>query len=75
MKRLVQTDLHGDTIPEKDSEVFGHNFPVKLFDNCSIITFQNIGGLPRNLRSFKNHQMSKAFKESKASIALYAEVF
>ena len=38
-RTLVQTDMHGFSIPEKDSEAFGHNYPSRPFDNSSIITF------------------------------------
>ena len=70
---FVQTDMHGDCMPEKDSEAFGHNYPKKPFDNSSIITFQNIGRLPKSAFGHKSVQMSKAFKDSNANIALYAE--
>ena len=70
---FVQTDLHGERMPEKDSKAFGRNYPNKPFDNSSIITFQNIGRLPKSAFGHKSIQMSKAFKDSKASIALYAE--
>ena len=72
-RRLVQTDMHGFNLSEKDSEVFGHNYPKKPFENSSIITFQNVGQLPQSMYGRKSIQMSKAFKDSKANIALYAE--
>ena len=43
--KLVQTNMHGFNLSEKDSEVFGHNHPKKPFENSSIITFQNVGQL------------------------------
>lgn len=72
-RRLVQTNMHGFNLSEKDSEVFGHNYPKKPFENSSIITFQNVGQLPQSMYGRKSIQMSKAFKDSKANIALYAE--
>ena len=72
-RTLVQTDMHGYSLPEKDSEAFGHNYPSRPFDNSSIITFQNIGRLPRSAFGHKSIQMSRAFRDSKANIAMYAE--
>ena len=65
--------MHEDLLQEKDSEAFGHNFPKKPFDNSSIITFQNIGRLPKSGYGHKSVQMATAFKDSNANIALYAE--
>jgi len=38
---LVQTNLRGQQLPSSDSEIFGHAYPTRINDNCSIITYQN----------------------------------
>ena len=70
---LVQTNLKGEQIPTKDSEFFGHFYPDRINTNCSIITYQNIGQQPRFGFTFKSKETSKAFKNSKASVAMYNE--
>ena len=71
---LGQTNLHGEILPAKDLEAFGHDFPERPNDNCSIITFQNIGQQPKSKFEYKATTTARAFKASKASIALYAEL-
>ena len=70
---LVQTNLRGEQIPAKDSEFFGHSYPARIHTNCSIITYQNIGQQPRIGFNFKSRETSKAFKNSRASVAMYNE--
>ena len=60
-------------MPTKDSDVFGHNYPISPGDNSTIITFQNTGPQPASSYAHKAVQIARAFKESKASVALYAE--
>ena len=72
-RNLVQTNLLGEQMPAKDSEVFGHNYPTYPGDNSTIITFQNTGPQPASSYAHKAVQTARAFKESKASVALYAE--
>ena len=38
-RHLVQTNLLGEQMPAKDSDVFGHNYPISPGDNSTIITF------------------------------------
>ena len=70
---LVQRTLTGDQITLIDSETFGHEYPSKPNDNCTIITFQNIGPQPQSAHSLTANLTAQAFKVSKASVALYAE--
>ena len=72
-RNLVQTNLLGEQMPAKDSDVFGHNYPISPGDNSTIITFQNTGPQPATSHAHKAIQTARAFKESKASVALYAE--
>jgi hypothetical protein len=73
LKRLTQSNLHGEDMIAKDSESFGDTYPPNPRKNSSIIAFQNIG--PQ--RFIPYHQTlaatSRAFKDSQAGIALYAE--
>ena len=71
---IGQTNLHGEILSAKDSNVFGHNFPTKPDENCSIVTFQNVGKQPKSIYKHKGCQTSQAFRESKASIAMYSEL-
>ena len=71
--RFMQTTLSGEILDEKDSEVFGHNFPSKSKNNCSIITFQNIGQQSQSRDAENSRFVAKAFTASRASVALYAE--
>ena len=70
---LVQRTLAGDVITIIDSETFGHEYPSKPNDNCTVITFQNIGPQPQSAYSITANLTATAFKVSKASVALYAE--
>jgi hypothetical protein len=70
---LVQTNLLGEQMPAKDSKAFGHNYPKLLGDNSTIITFQNTGPQPASSYDHKAVQTACFFKESKTSVALYAE--
>jgi len=72
---LVQTNLLGEQMPAKDIEVFGHNYPKSPGDNSTIITFQNTGPQPASSYNHKAVQTDRAFKDSKESVALYAETF
>ena len=71
---LEQTNLYGETLSAKDSNTFGDVYPKQPEENCSIITYQNTGQQPFYRYDMKAIKTSKAFRESKASIALYAEV-
>ena len=70
---LVQQTLSGDQITIIDSETFGHEYPSKPNDTCTIITFQNIGPQSQSAYSITANLTAYAFKTSKASVALYAE--
>ena len=72
--RRGQSNLFGEILSSKDSDEFGDKFPKSPAENCSIITYQNIGQQPRSAFDRKSRETSKAFKKSKASIALYAEL-
>ena len=63
-----------ECVLQKDSDTFGHRYPEQPFENCSIVTFQNIGRLPKSAYGYKSVQMSRAFQKSKASTAMYAEL-
>lgn len=70
---LVQRTLTGDQITMIDSEIFGHEeYPSKPNDNCTIITFQNIGPQPQSAYSLTANLTitAHAFKASKASVAI-----
>ena len=58
----------------KDSEAFGDDYPPSPGKNCTLITFQNIGPQKDTFFDHKSDKTSKAFKESQAGIALYAEI-
>ena len=70
---LVQRTLTGDRTTIIDSETFGHEYPSKPNDNCTIITFQNIGPQTQSAYSLTANLTAHAFKVSKASVTLYAE--
>ena len=70
---LVQATLQGEDLAAKDSEAFGDPFPPHPGKNCTIITFQNIGPQRYSLYNQTSTATSKAFKDSQAGIALYAE--
>ena len=70
---LVQRTLTGDQITIINSEIFGHEYPSKPNDNCTIITFQNIGPQPQSAYLLTANLTAHAFKVSKASVALYSE--
>ena len=69
----VQSTLAGENLVAKDSDSFGHKFPLQPTINSSIITFQNTGQMKQFIMSWKSEQIAKAFKKSNASVALYAE--
>ena len=69
-----QTNFHGELLPEKDSKAFGDEFPEYTSDDHSIITFQNTGQQPKTIYENKGRQTSKAFRESKANLEMYAEI-
>jgi hypothetical protein len=70
---LVQATLQGKDLAAKDSEAFGDIFPPQLGKNCTIITFQNIGPQRYSLHHPTSTATSRAFQDSQAGIALYAE--
>jgi hypothetical protein len=70
---LVQATLQGEDLAAKDSEAFGDIFPPQPGKNCTIITFQNIGPQRYSLHHPTSTATSRAFKDSQAGIALYAE--
>ena len=57
----------------KDSEAFGSEFPDTPGPNCSIVTFQNTGQMDQYTLQTKSQQITEAFNESNASVAMYAE--
>ena len=69
-----QTNLQGELLSAKDSKVFGDNFPEDTTDDHSIITFQKTGQQPKSIYENKGHQTSQAFRDSKANVAMYAEI-
>ena len=69
-----QTNLFGDVLSSSNSNKFGDEFPEHPNENCSIITYQNIGQQPESAYERKSRETAKAFKMSKASIALYTEL-
>ena len=73
VKNLVQSNLQGEQIPAKDSELFGHSYPTRINNNCSIITYQNTGQQPKYGFYWKAKETSRAFKNSRASVAMYTE--
>jgi hypothetical protein len=70
---LVQAALQGEYLAAKDSEAFGDVFPPQPGKNCTNITFQNIGPQRYSLHHPTSTATSRAFKDSQAGIALYAE--
>jgi hypothetical protein len=70
---LVQATLQGKDLAAKDSEAFGDIFPPQPGKNYTIITFQNIGPQRYSLHHPTSTATSRAFKDSQAGIALYAE--
>jgi hypothetical protein len=73
LKTLTQSNLHGENMPVKDSESFGDTYPPNPGKNSTIITFQNIGPQRFSLHHQTSAATSRAFKDSQAGIALYAE--
>jgi hypothetical protein len=57
----------------KDSQSFGDTYPPNPGKNSTIITFQNIGPQRFSLYHQTSAATSRAFKDSQAGIALYAE--
>ena len=70
--RLEQTNLAGEILAVKDSEAFGSEFPKTPDPNCSIVTFQNTGQIDRFTMQVNSQQIPEEFKESNASVAMYA---
>ena len=68
-----QRTLDGRNLAAKDSNSFGDEFPERPAPNSSIITFQNTGQMKQYLMNEKSEQIATAFKQSNASVALYAE--
>lgn len=71
---LGQRNLHSKVPSSKDSDAFGDEFPKSPEENCSIITYQNIGQQPQQRYDKKAINTSKAFKKSKVTVALYTEL-
>lgn len=74
---MDQVTLKRVNINATNGEAFGHFYQKYPSDNCSIITFVNTGQMPKTVfkeEGKKARGIAKAFKTSKASIALYAEV-
>lgn len=67
-------NLHGKVLSSKYIDVFGHYFPEKNDENCSIISFQNVSQQPKSIYEHKGRQTSQAFTDSNASIAMYTEL-
>jgi hypothetical protein len=72
LKRLTQSNLHGEDMAAKDSESFRDTYPPHPGKNSTIITFQNIGPQRFSLHHQTSTATSRAFKDSQAGIALYA---
>ena len=70
---MAQTNLVGQNLVELDTQSFGDDFQSQPGSNCSIITFQNTGHMSKYTTEPKSIQISKAFKSSNESVALYAE--
>jgi hypothetical protein len=73
LKRLTQSNLHGENMAAKDSKSFGDTYPPNPGKNSPIITFQNIGPQRFSLYHQTLAATSRAFKDSQAGIALYTE--
>jgi hypothetical protein len=73
LKRLTQSNLQGEHMAAKDSESFRDTYPPNPGKNKTIITFQNIGPQRFSLYHQTSVATSRAFKDSEAGIALYAE--
>ena len=74
---MDQVTLWRVNIDATDGEAFDHFYPKYPGDDCLIITFVNAGQMPKTVfreEGKKARAIAKAFKTSKASIALYAEV-
>jgi hypothetical protein len=70
---LIQATPQSEDLAAKDSEAFGDIFPSQPGKNCTIITFQYIGPQRYSLHHQTSTATSRAFKDSQAGIALYAE--
>ena len=73
VKNLVQSNLQGEQIPAKDSKLFGHSYPMGINNNYSIITYQNTDQQSQYGNIWKSREISRAFKNSRASVAIYTE--
>jgi hypothetical protein len=60
-------------VAAKDSETFGDEYPTQPGKNCTLVTFQNIGPQRESLYTYTSTETAKAFHQSQAGIALYAE--
>ena len=74
VKNLIQSNLQGEQIPAKDSEMFGHSYPTRINNNYSIITYQNTSQQPKYGNSYKSKETLRAFKNSRSSVAMYTEI-
>ena len=70
---LVQTNLWGQQLDSFECEYFGDFYPSRVRSNSIIVTYQNIGQQPQFSWEYKSLEMSKAFRDSKTSVALYTE--
>ena len=73
-KNLEQQDLHGDSLPAKDSDTFSNNYPEQPNNNSTIITFQNTGQQLYSRYNYKSSTAVTLFRDSHVNITLYTEV-
>ena len=71
--QLLQRDLFGNIVLHKDSDEYGHPFPIQPNPDTTLVTFQNIGPQTKLSTTYRSHHNAAAYAKSKAHISLLCE--
>jgi hypothetical protein len=72
-KNLQQMTMHGITVEERSTEVWGDAMPVGKAPSTIRFAFQNIGGQPRQWNNAKSHALAERIQQEQYDVFMFAE--
>jgi hypothetical protein len=72
-KNLQQMTMHGTTVEERSTEVWGNAMPVNKAPSTIQFAFQNIGSQPLQWNNAKSHALAERIQQEQYDVFMFAE--
>jgi hypothetical protein len=72
-RNLQQLTMHGTTVDERSTVVWGDVMPANKAPSTIRFAFQNIGGRPRQRNNAKSHALAEQIQQEQYDLLMFAE--